>query len=180
MRSEDEEGNVPQIFVEMLEEDIKKINEIPKKKKMIMRETVSRDFRDATKCWICNGSLLPTLRVKVHLRKKNEKKVRDHCHFTGKYRKAAHNNCNLNYKKPKLTPVVFHNLQNYDAHLFIKDLGKSEENINCIPKNEEKYNSFSKNIVVGKFTNKEGKEDEIKHDLRFIDSLKFMASSLDC
>lgn len=49
----------------------------------------------------------------------------------------------------------------------------------CIPNNEEKYISFSKTTVVGKFTDKEGKEKNITHDLRFIDSFKFMASSLD-
>ena len=29
---------------------------------------------------------------------KDNKKVRDHCHVTGKYRGAAHNKCNMNYK----------------------------------------------------------------------------------
>ena len=78
MKSEDEEGDVSQIFVEMLEEDIKKINEIPKKK-MIMGEKDSRDFRDATKCWICNGSFAADASSQVLFKEKNEKKVRDHC-----------------------------------------------------------------------------------------------------
>ena len=38
--------------------------------------------------------------------KKNHK-VRDPCHYTGKYRGAAHNICNLRYKVPKEIPVVF-------------------------------------------------------------------------
>ena len=42
-------------------------------------------------------------------------KVRDHCHFTGRYRGAAHNLCNLKYRKPNFTPVVFHNLSGYIA-----------------------------------------------------------------
>ena len=37
-------------------------------------------------------------------------KVRDHCHFTGKYRGAAHNSCNLQCRKPMILPVIFHNL----------------------------------------------------------------------
>ena len=28
-------------------------------------------------------------------------KVKDHCHYTGKYRGAVHNICNLRYKTPK-------------------------------------------------------------------------------
>ena len=28
-------------------------------------------------------------------------KYRDHCHYTGKYRGAAHSICNLRYKTPK-------------------------------------------------------------------------------
>ena len=108
----------------------------------------------------------------------NDKKVRDHCHFTGKYRGAAHNKCNLDYEKAVFTPVIFHNLAGYDSHLFVKKLGKSEGNIKCIPNNEEKYISFSKTIVVGKYIDKKGEEKDIKHDLRFIDSFKFMATSL--
>ena len=40
---------------------------------------------------------------------KNKKKVRDHCHYTGKFRGAAHSECNLSYNVPKKIPIVFHN-----------------------------------------------------------------------
>ena len=63
-------------------------------------------------------------------------------------------------------------------HLFVKNLGKSEGNIKCIPNNEENYISFSKDIVVDEYINKKGKKVEVKHEIRFIDSFKFMASSL--
>ena len=58
--------------------------------------------------------------------KSNKKyyKVRDHCHYTGKYRGAAHNICNLKYKIPKEIPVVFHNGSTYDYHFIIKELVK--------------------------------------------------------
>ena len=44
-------------------------------------------------------------------------KVRDHCHYTGKFRGAAQSNCNLQYKVPKKIPIVFHNCSTYDYHL---------------------------------------------------------------
>ena len=106
----------------------------------------------------------------------NSDRVRDHCHLSGKFRGAAHNDCNINYKVPKFIPIIFHNLSNYDCHLFIKKLGGE---INCIPNNEEKYISFSKQIEVDKFVNKQGKEVIVKRELRFVDSYRFMASSLD-
>ena len=53
------------------------------------------------------------------------------------------------------------------------------EKLKCIPCNEEKYISFSKEIIVGSYTNKEGKEISNKIELRFLNSFKFMASSID-
>ncbi|XP_065677374.1 uncharacterized protein LOC136092757 [Hydra vulgaris] len=58
-----------------------------------------------------------------------------------KYRGAAHNDCNLNYKIPKFIPVFFHSLTGYDSHQFIKKLSEKEYSdgeINFIPNNEEK------------------------------------------
>ena len=124
-RSEDED--VSAIFVEMLERDIKRIQEkFDFSKKMIFSLKDKDNFEKAKICWICRKEF-----------GEREKKVRDHCHFTGKYREAAHVKCNLQFKKPKFTPVIFHNLSGYDAHLFVKNLGKSEGNIKCIPNNEE-------------------------------------------
>ena len=88
---------------------------------------------------------------------------------TGEFRGAAHNQCNLQYQLPKFVPVLFHNLSGYDSHLFIKQLGKSHGSINCILNNDEKYISFSKSQMVY----------DKKFEIRFIDSFKFMASSLD-
>ena len=62
---------------------------------------------------------------------------------------------------------------------FVKTLGNSEGDISCIPNNEENYISFTKQVIVEKFLNKEGKDVNVKRELRFIDSLRVMASSLD-
>ena len=131
-----------QKFVESLEKDIKETANIPKVDMIFGKEEAER-FNKETKCWICKEDL-------------NDDKVRDHCHFTGRYRGAAHNKGNLKYKKPKLIPVVFHNLSGYDSHLSIKNLGFTAGNIDCIPYNEEKYISFTKHIKVGSYVNKEG------------------------
>jgi hypothetical protein len=106
-------------------------------------------------------------------------KVRDHCHYIGKYRGAAHNSCNLCMRSPKFIPVLFHNLEGYDAHLFIRNLGVSSGNIKCIPKTEEKYISYTKEIEIDEFKSKDGKKRKIKRELRFLDLFKFMAGSLD-
>ena len=98
-----------QKFVEMFEEDIKIIANIPKKE-MIFGDGEREHFEEETKCWICNKKLVDDKNYKV----------RDHCHFTGRYRGAAHKECNLKYKKANFTPVTFHNLSGYDSHLFIK------------------------------------------------------------
>ena len=71
-------------------------------------------------------------------------KVRDHCHYTGKYRGAAHNICNLIYKIPKEIPIIFHNGSTYDYHFIIKELVKEfEGNFECLGENTEKYITFS-------------------------------------
>ena len=91
-----------------------------------------KDFQSATKCHICEQKLSRDKKTGKIL------KVRDHCQFTGKYRGAAHNDCNLKCRKPLFSPVIFHNLQGYDAHLFIKQLEKVSGDLTTIPFTEEK------------------------------------------
>ena len=105
--------------------------------------------------------------------------VRDHRHFTGRYRGSAHNSCNLQCRKPLILPVIFHNLQGYDSHLFIKKLAGLTGELNCIPSTEEKYISFSKKIKVDEYVSRRsGKTMSIYFEIRFIDSFKFLQSSL--
>ena len=105
--------------------------------------------------------------------------VIDHCHFTGKYRGAAHNSCNLQCRKPMVLPVIFHNLQGYDANLFIKQLAKLKDGLTCIPSTEEKYISFSKKIKVGECkSRKTGETVSLNFEIRFIDSFKFLQTLL--
>ena len=90
--------------------------------------------------------------------------VRDHDHMTGKYRGAAHNECNFKLKlNPKTIriPVFFHNLKGYDGHLLMQAMARVQGEIKYIPRNTEKYISFS----LG--------------NLRFVHSVNFLMSSLD-
>ena len=98
-------------------------------------------------------------------------KVRDHCHYTGCYRGPTHRNCNLRYSIPSYIPVIFHNLSGYDAHLFIKELGKHSNDIGVIAKNKEDHITFSVNVVVDRYTDKNGDERDKFIKLRFIDSV---------
>ena len=105
--------------------------------------------------------------------------MRDHCHYSGIYRGAAHSLCNLQYKIPSYILVVFHNLAGYDAHMFIKELAKCGSKMGIIAKNKEDCTSFRVSVEVDKYIDKNGEERSKEIDLRFIDSLKFMSSSLD-
>ena len=112
-----------------------------------------------------------------HICKKefNNDKVRDHCHFTGKYRGVAHNTCNLRYKIPKNIPVIFHNGSTYDYHFIIKDLAcEFDGNFECLGENTEKYITFS--VPIKKRI--ENKNIDISYKIKFIDSFRFIATSL--
>ena len=157
-----EDDNVAKIFVEKLEEVTKGIyNDFYKRfKSLKMSAKDQKLFNEAKTCHICSLEL-------------KDDKVRDHCHFTGKYRGAAHNKCNLKCRKLKVLPVIFHNLQGYDAHLFIKELYRLKGDLECIPSTEEKYISFNKKIKVDEINGA-----EITFEIRFIDSFKFLQTSL--
>ena len=100
---------------------------------------------------------------------KEHYKVRDHCHYTGKYRGAAHNICNLRYKIPKEIPVVFHNGSTYDYHFIIKESVKEfDGNFECLGENTEKYITFSVPI-------KKKIHIEITYKIKFFDSYRFMS-----
>ena len=168
IKTKPEDPDVIDVFIKWLEDDVKFLANIEPKKMIFTRED-EKQFNISSDCWICGEEL------------KNNDKVRDHCHYTGRYRGAAHNSCNLKYSKPKGVPVFFHNLTGYDSHLFIKKLGSSnkKETIECIPNNEEKYITFTKNIIVGQYTNKKGEDKDKTFKIVFKDSLKFMSSSLE-
>lgn len=132
-----------------------------------MSERDEREFQNAQDCHICETPILYS-----------GDKVRDHCHLTGKYRGAAHSRCNLTYEPSKTIPVVFHNLSGYDAHFIIRQISTQfEGDVSIIPVTDQNYISFTKTVddatIVGQNAFKNGLK------LKFIDSFRFMSSSLD-
>ena len=123
-------------------------------------------------CHICEQEFCTNEKNKKEF--KLNQKVRDHCHFTGKYRGAVHSICNLRYKIPKEIPVVFHNGSTYYYHFIIKQLAKDfKGNFDCLGENTEKHIPFSVPIK------KEYDNDKtIIYKLKFIDSCRFMSDSL--
>ena len=85
----------------------------PERPMEFLTKAQSKEYARISKCHICFGPF-----------KLKDQKVKDHCHYTGIYRGAAHSLCNLRYRIPSYIPVVFHNLAGYDAHMFIKELAK--------------------------------------------------------
>ena len=138
------------------------------KKKMISLTTKEEIYHNRQKlCYIC--------KKEFNNNDKKQQKVRDHCHYTGKYRGAAHNICNLRYQVPKEIPVVFHNGSTYDYHFIINELIKEfKGNFECLRENTEKYITFS--VPIKKKI--ENKDLEITYKIKFIDSYRFMSSSL--
>ena len=153
IKTKPEDPDAIDVFIKWLKDDVKFLANITPKK-MIFTKEEEKQFNMASDCWICGEEL-------------GNDRVRDHCHYTGRYRGAAHNSCNLKYRKPESVPVFFHNLTGYDSHLFIKKLGSSneKENIKCIPNNEEKYITFTKTIITGQYTNKKGEEKNKTFDI---------------
>ena len=126
----------------------KKINEIreeikekmQEKKEIEMTDEDKKDFETATLCFICGDKFMNSYKNEKEAEK--YKKVRDHCHFTGKYRGCAHSMCNLNFcNRYFKIPVFFHNMKNYDGHLIIQNAEKlsNKKKIDVIAQNSEKF-----------------------------------------
>ena len=149
-------------FCKDLKDHATKIIDFKKKTMIPLTKEEKDNYNKENTCYICKKDF-------------NNDKVRDHCHFTGKYRGAAHNTCNLRYKIPKNIPVIFHNGSTYDYHFIIKELAcEFEENFECLGENIEKYITFS--VPIKKKI--DNKNIDITYKVKFIDSFRFMATSL--
>ena len=130
----------------------------------------NRSYENQNRCHVCRKLVI-----------EDNEKVRDPCHFTGKYRGAAHSKCNMNYKIKDI-PIAFHNLSLYACHPIIKELANEfDGEFECLGENTEKYITFS--VKVNKKIAKKDKDGgerivNIPYRLQFIDSYRFMSASL--
>ena len=77
-------------------------------------------------------------------------KCHDHSHITGQYRMDLCTECNLQIGKResmnRCIPVVFHNLEGYDAHHLIQEFAEndmSRNSLTVIPNNSEKFKTIT-------------------------------------
>ena len=104
--------------------------------------TKKKSYEKQKVCYICKKEFLTDKNDAKQFKLKQ--KVRDHCHHTGKFRRAAHRICNLYYKILREIPVVFHNGSAYDYHFIIKQLAEEfKGEFKCLGENTEKYITFS-------------------------------------
>ena len=86
--------NIGEICCKHLKNEIDKVW-TSEAKSMIMNEEDKASFETSMNCWICRKDF------------EGEVRVHDHCHFTGKYRGAAHLKCSAPFTKSKFVPVFF-------------------------------------------------------------------------
>ena len=162
-------------FCTSLKEHALNVNYFEKKIMLPFIKEEPKLYQDAKACQICGKRIL-----KKFANDKNFRKVRDHCHFTGKYRNAPHSICNLTFNVLNEITVVFHNDSNYDYHFIINELANEfEGQFEYLGENTEKYKKFS--VPIGKEVtsiDKVGSESvvTISHRIKFIDSARFMTS----
>ena len=153
-----------------LKEQLTRITNYEMKPMDLLTEEEKESYKNQELCHICDKEFCTDNNNDEY---KKMRKVRDHCHYTGKYRGAQHSKCNLNYKIVKDIPVLFHNVSVYDYNFIIKYLlGEFEGNFECLGENTEKYISFI--VLFKKVIN----DKEIKYKIRISDSCRFIQDSL--
>ena len=100
------------------------------------------NYQNSQNCWICDEKMI-----------NNKDKARHHCHITGKYRGAAHKECNSKLRILRKLPIIFHNSEGYDGHLISRELNNFKDiDIQVIPETNERYiNIIVKNDYISRF-----------------------------
>ena len=160
-----------------LKSHAKNIIDFEKKKMLTLTKEELKSHWGAKLCYICGKRF-----IKKFADDNNYQKVKNHCHYTSKYRGAAHSIWNLKFNVHNKIPVVFHNGSIYDYYFIIKELAyEFERKFECLGENIEKYKNFSVQIQK-EITNIDKDDNEsvvtIPYKINFIDSARFTASLL--
>ena len=135
------------------------------KEMILLTGEEAKFYEEQEVCHICNEEFCND--------ENDRNKVRDHCLYTKKVRGADRSICNLRYKVPKEIPIMPQNAA-CDHHFIIKQLAEEfKGQFECLGENDEKYITFS--VPINK-KNNNGKT--ISYKLKFIDSFRFMLTSL--
>ena len=156
-------------FVRELDAEVQSLTNQP----LILSHIEERAFARATRCAKCKAAF--TCEGK-------RRKVRDHCHITGRFRGALCHVCNSRLRlSRRMLPVFFHNFKGYDSHLICKQaIGEMPDwHLSVIPVTHEKYMSLSVRVRVGEYVDRQGVRKSRFFRIVFLDSFQFLSSSLD-
>lgn len=177
--------NCSETFVKMLIDDTKDIftNHILQNRPMapLTPDQVSK-AKNATHCYMCGGEF------SSNNNDISQRPVLDHSHSSSLFRGKVHSKCNLASRTPLLIPVIMHNLSSFDCHLFVKELAQSPKvkDIKVIGLTKEKYLALDVKLLISRNEISASKDSSKKKSIhrvyyvtiRFLDSFRFMSSSL--
>ena len=153
-----------------LKESATEIINREKKEMVPLTHKENNFYNEQEICYICKEKFCMDKDDKNYI---NKRKVKDHCHYTGKFRGAAYSICNLNCNVQKEIPIIIHNAS-YDTYFMLNKLTVEFKGVlNCIGDNMEKYRTFSVPIKKECNNNK-----TVTYKLKFIDSFRFIPTSL--
>jgi len=151
-RYEQDEALCLSLFIDALR-DINKViaDSIKNQVGIIITEAQEESHRSAQLCYICGKNY------------ESDYKVKDHCHFTGIYFGASHNQCNLQRKQNFRVPVYAHNFSGYDSHFLLQAISQHKtptDYISVLAYNSQRIRTLTYNKI------------------NFIDSMHFVSDSL--
>ena len=164
------------LFCESLREHAKNITDFEKKKMLPLTKEELKSHQDANAYYKCGKRILKKLSKSI-----NYRNVRDHCNYAGQYQDETHGICNLKFNGSNEILVVFDIGSNYDYHFIMKELAnKFEGKFEYLGEHTEKYKTFFVPIEkeVTEVDNGGHESVTISYRIKFIDSTKFMATSL--
>jgi len=152
IQNEQDEALCLSLFIDALR-DINKViaDSIKNQVGIIITEAQEESHRSAQLCYICGKNY------------ESDYKVKDHCHFTGIYFGASHNQCNLQRKQNFRVPVYAHNFSGYDSHFLLQAISQHKtptDYISVLAYNSQRIRTLTYNKI------------------NFIDSMHFVSDSL--